>query len=254
MAENGRPRRAEWLISHGEPVYPVSHARAAVRGNSTVDADLVRLEKLMSQTGHFTITRATVAVGAWRENEYGVEAVIPVAGMTAATLPLVYIMPDTYALARQAGVGTTCVSGDGRLTVYARLAPQDTIRLAVIAMFSQETAGITDRPGNVEVTDPDVPALVRLEIPVASKDTLGGVRIGDNIEILEDGTISAKPGGCNHILSGGIVGGSDNHKHNSECMSDLLASEDEVNAALNRALGIDALPGYPDASQGQTGG
>ena len=254
MAKNGKASRADWVISHGEPVYTVAHAKATVRGNSTVDADLAVLEKLTSQSGHFTITRVSVASEAWQENEDGVQAVVPIAGMTSSTVPLAYIFPDTYAEAQQAGVDATCVSGEGCLTIYARMVPKDTIRLAVIAMFSQNTAGLTDRPGNVEVTDPDGPALTRVELPVASKDTLGVVKIGDNIEILEDGTISAKPGGCNHILSGGLAGGSDNHKHNSECMSDLLASEDEVNAALNRALGIDALPGYPDASQGQTGG
>lgn len=45
--------------------------------------------------------------------------------------------------------------------------------------------------------DPDSPSLESYVLPIASEDTLGGVMIGDNVNIDEEGRISVTPEGVN---------------------------------------------------------
>lgn len=236
MAGRTGPTEADWIISRGFPVYAVAHAEATVRGSSTVDADLTRLEERMDGSGRFTVTNVVLNPDAWEETDDGARAVVPLTGASESTVPLVYVFPECLAAARQCGLDSRCTAGSGTLTVYAPMMPKDTIRLAVIAMFAQSVEQNVDvsAPGNT---------VIAYRLPIASKDTLGAVKIGENISISEDGTISAKGGisGCTHVLSGGIA--DQHHKHNEECMQDLIATGDEVNNALDRALGINADSG-----------
>lgn len=233
-------KSAQWVVGpDGAPVYAVAHARATVRGNSTVDADLRRLEEKIDSTGSFTVTDVLINPDAWQEDdEEGLRAVLPVTGATLRTVPLICVEQEDSAVARRCGLKSWCASGEGTVTVYAELVPSGSIRLKILAMFAQSVEA------DIEVSQPDIPMVVNYKLPVATKDTLGGVKIGSGIEVSEDGTITAKNNGCNHILSGGIA--HEGHVHNTECMRDLIASTDEVNDALNRALGIDADPETPD--------
>lgn len=43
------------------------------------------------------------------------------------------------------------------------------------------------------------------ELPIASKDILGGIKVGKNLEIEEDGTLNAKAGGGGGIIEGDTV-------------------------------------------------
>lgn len=239
MAKQAKAKEAHWVVTpRGERVYTVAHAQATVRGNSTVDADLTRLEKQIHSGGSFTVTHAVLNPDAWVEDENGVWAVIPVTGMTEDTLPLVWVEHEDRDTARQCGLQDNCTSGDGILTVWSTMLPKALIRLRILAMFGQQIEH------SVEVERPDTPGLTHYSLPVATKDTLGGVKIGENIDVAEDGTISAKVGsGCNHVLSGGIDDGSNHHVHDDECIQGLLATPGEVRDALNRALGIDADTG-----------
>lgn len=237
MADQVKAREADWIVSRGMPVYAVAHAKATVRGNSTVDADLARLEERAAGTGSFTVTNAVVNVDAWQESADGVSAVIPVTGVTDSTVPLIYVLPQSSDTATYCGLMGKCTASDGIVTINAQITPKDTIELTILAMFSQTIE--TD----INVAAPSAPVLAYYKLPPATKDTIGGVKIGRNIVVDEDGTISAADTavGCKHVLSGaaGPGPGDSHHVHDEECMKDLLATTDEVEDALNRALGID---------------
>lgn len=244
MAKMIKATEAHWIMSRSAsdatetPVYAVAHARATVRGDSTVDADLKSLEDKVNGSGRFTVTTAMVNDDAWQETDGGVMAIIPVEGATSVTMPLIFVIPDYLETAIQCGFGYRCTAADGIVTVYAHSVPAGLIEIIILAMFSQVVET------NVEVSEPSVPVVAYYKLPVATKDTLGGVKIGRNIDVAEDGTISATPGSCSHVLSGGIA----EHVHNEECMKGLVATSDEVNDALNRALGIDSDP-EPEPSE-----
>lgn len=237
MAKQAKAREADWILSQGQPVYAVAHAKATVRGDSTVDADLTRLEEQVNGAGSFTVTNVIVNVDAWQEDDDGVRAVIPVTGATQSTVPLVCVNPDDQAVALQCGLKPHCAAEQGTVTIYAQMIPKDVLSLTILAMFSQTAEK------DIEVSAPEAPTITYYKMPAATRDTLGGVRIGDNIDIAEDGTISVPKttAGCKHVLSG-VVGEGSHHIHDEECMKDLIASPDEVEDALNRALGIDAAP------------
>lgn len=238
-------RRACWVTSaQGEQVYAVSHARAVVRGDSTVDADLSRLEELLDCYGSFTVTNAVVNVDAWEEDSEGVHAVVPVTGITPETLVLARAYADDDSIKSQCGLRDGCLTEAGTVTFYALLPPTDIISFTIVAMFSQSAEK------DIEVSAPETPTIAYYKIPIATAETVGGVKVGGNLEITEDGTLSAKGvGACSHVLSGGIYDGS-HHAHTEDCFKDFVADPEDVMDALHRALGIDTDPEDVPENQG----
>lgn len=243
MTRPTTPNEAYWIQKDGSSVYAVAHAGATVRGSSTVDADLTHLETIIASAGRFTVTDVVINPEAWHEpdaEEAGAAvelcAVVPITGASPDTIPIAIINRDDVAGAIQSGFDSGCRADAGTVTFYAKNIPNIPIRLSIFTMFAQ------NMEKEVEVAGPDAPVVAYYKLPVATSETLGGVKIGKNIDITADGTISAKgSAGCNHILSGGIDDGS-HHTCTEESIRDLVAGSDEVNDALNRALGIDTDP------------
>lgn len=125
-----------------------------------------------------------------REDPEGLEGQrfmeIPVAGITQDTLPMVALMPKSMQVAKKCGLWRTCLSKEGTLRVYAVRDPEEDIEASLTMYMS----GI-DLRGDWAHVDPE--SLVDWSLmPAATATSLGGVKIGRNVAVTSDGTISVK--------------------------------------------------------------
>lgn len=127
----------------------------------------------------------------------GISVDVPIEGVTASMIPLVSVIPSDEMKAKPCRFGGTPSTADGYLRIYAQNQPTEPIS-ASVALLS---TGATTASG---------------EFLPATAARLGGVKIGDGINVTGDGTISV----------------------NSENLVDeIAASEDEGSKIVNKYFG-----------------
>lgn len=125
------------------------------------------------------ITRQDIVIPTtgWAQSdpeEYnGLSVDVPVEGVTADMIPLVALSPKEGKRASKCKMFPSVKSGDGYIRFYAEASPSEPINAS--ATFLLVSSGMVSSGGQL--------------LP-ASADRLGGVKIGENINISDDGTIS----------------------------------------------------------------
>lgn len=105
---------------------------------------------------------------------------IPQEDATENMMPVISLYPTDAHLAKACGMSETSRTLDGKIRVYAGKAPAGEIKATLVLMkaYSGRVSG-GEESGTSYV------------LPTATKTRLGGVKIGDNIEVTPDGTISS---------------------------------------------------------------
>ena len=151
------------------------------------------------------ITGITLPVSSWVEDDtggtYGYRLDAAVEGVTEDHFPSVAIHQESMETAQNAEFSPVVQTLDGALRFRAKAVPAADI-LATAALFTGNGGGTG--PGGSYV------------LPVAAADTLGGVKIGENVGVTEDGTIS--------------IDGAD-------LLDDVAADDSEVTEMLNEVFG-----------------
>lgn len=109
------------------------------------------------------------------EEYEGLSVDIPVEGVTEDMIPIV-IVPQRHIKTIGERKFSPCVkSDDGYIRLYSKASPPEPINATLVLLIT--SGGATGGGGNYQ-------------LPKASADRLGGVKIGENIDVTEDGTIS----------------------------------------------------------------
>lgn len=109
------------------------------------------------------------------EEYEGLSVDIPVEGVTADMIPIVTVPPKQIKTIGERKFSPCVKSDDGYIRLYAKASPTEPINATLVLLI---TSGGTTGGGG------------RYQLPTASADRLGGVKIGENITISNDGTIS----------------------------------------------------------------
>ena len=104
---------------------------------------------------------------------------IPQEDATEAMMPVISLYPTDAHLAKACGMSETSRTLDGKVRVYAEKAPSEEIK-ATLVLMKAYSGRVSGGEGNTSYV-----------LPAATKTRLGGVKIGDNIEVTPDGTISS---------------------------------------------------------------
>ena len=94
--------------------------------------------------------------------------------------PSVSIHKESLKVALEADLCPTILALDGRLQLWARSKPSEEIK-ATLVLYSRKTDAEIGGIGGGTGT---------YELPIATAFSLGGVKIGTNIDVTDDGTIS----------------------------------------------------------------
>ena len=122
-------------------------------------------------------------------------------GVTEEMLPFLTILPGFLEASSACGMLPVCRTLDGVLRVYAEKAPETEIH-ASLALFLSSSGAFIGGGGYI--------------LPTATEDRLGGVKIGDGVDVAEDGTISVDATGA---------------------LESAMATDEEVSAMLNEVYG-----------------
>lgn len=125
----------------------------------------------------------TIPAEGWTEDEdtdgiFGMHVDIPNEAITEEMLPILTILPAYYELAKASTLCGASRTIPGALRVYAQSAPAADIG-ATLALIGGTGTGTTGGGGSGTYV-----------LPVATANTLGGVKIGEGLNIASDGTIS----------------------------------------------------------------
>ena len=110
--------------------------------------------------------------------EYAVFVDVP-AQSTSSMFAKVAIHRDALKTARNAGLCPSVMTLDGAIRFWARTVPADDIAA---------TVELTSAGGMVDGTGPGGGTY---EMPIAGRDRVGGIKVGENLDIADDGTLSA---------------------------------------------------------------
>lgn len=114
----------------------------------------------------------------WKEDSNGMCLEIALDGVNEDMAPMVAILPGYLDIARECGMATACRAVDGGLVVWASKAPAQEIHAALTLTAPGGIPGGGSGTGTSYI------------LPAATKARLGGVKIGENVSVEEDGTIS----------------------------------------------------------------
>ena len=134
------------------------------------------------------------------EEYEGLSADIPVEGVTGDMIPIVIVPPKQIKLIGERKFSPCVKSDDGYIRLYAKASPPKPIGATLVLLC---TSGGIIGGGNYQ-------------LPTASADKLGGVKIGENISITDDGTISV---------------------NSEELASDIVASNEDAEKIITRYFG-----------------
>lgn len=101
---------------------------------------------------------------------------IPQEDVTEEMVPIISILPEYADAAKAAGLNPSCRTLNGKIRLYAELTPKTDIETVLTLL--QASGGAS---GGGSYT-----------LPIATATRLGGVKIGENVNVTEDGTISVK--------------------------------------------------------------
>lgn len=125
--------------------------------------------------GTVYVIDASIESTDWIEGENGFYYEIEDENITSNMMPVVTLSADSLRTAYSAGMYQTAESFDGYVRITTVERPNDTISL---------TCGLYVQ-GNVVISGGDTYVL-----PPATANTLGGVKIGEGVNVTSDGTIS----------------------------------------------------------------
>ena len=150
------------------------------------------------------ITGITLPAAGWVQDDtggaYGYHLDVSVEGVTENHFPSIAIHQESMETAESAGISPVVQTLDGVLRFWAKSVPAADI-LATAALFTGNGGGAGLGGSYV--------------LPVATADTLGGVKIGENVDVTADGTIS--------------IDGAD-------LLDDVAADDSEVTEMLNEVF------------------
>lgn len=109
------------------------------------------------------------------EEYEGLSVDIPVEGVTGDMIPIVIVPPKQIKTIGERKFSPCVKSDDGYIRLYAKASPPEPINATLVLLIT--SGGVTGGSGNYQ-------------LPTASANKLGGVKIGENITISDDGTIS----------------------------------------------------------------
>lgn len=129
---------------------------------------------------HSFTAEIQIPVSAWQAMEDGgYRAAVTIEGVTADHYPIVTVHRASRAAAKGAGLDPAAeTTDDGTLSFVAEAVPDDAIHASVALVA----------PGNTD-TPPDTGGSSYTLLP-ATKSRLGGVKIGDGVDVTPDGTLS----------------------------------------------------------------
>ena len=139
------------------------------------------LAEMVQGVGSIRIQEITLPAEGWTEAEPGGEDYpwvldLPLAGVTETQYPSVSIHKESLEISREAGLCPTVQTLEGSLRFWAMEKPLETM---------EATAALISPRGGF--SGGDVGGL-----PIATANTLGGVMIGENVNVTSDGKISVK--------------------------------------------------------------
>lgn len=111
-------------------------------------------------------------------DDYGYYIDIQVAAATSEQFPSVSLHKSSLEIASKAGLCPTVQALDGKIRFWVRNIPTEDMN-ATVALFIKSGSNNSASGGNT------------YKLPVATAEKLGGVKIGDGINVTEDGTISS---------------------------------------------------------------
>lgn len=122
----------------------------------------------------------TIPASSWQDDTdtdgaYALCADIPQADITEELIPIVTIWPQDQSVAQTCGMSTASRTVEGALRVYAARVPEKEIRASLV-LLGTGSDGSGGGSGYV--------------LPQATRQRLGGVKIGDGVSVQADGTIS----------------------------------------------------------------
>lgn len=134
---------------------------------------------------------------------------IPQADITEEMVPMVSVLPEDLAAAVACGLYPVSRTMSGGLRLYAAAAPASEIQASLVLFLAGSgQAGGGGEGGGTYV------------LPVATTTRLGGVKIGENMNVTQDGTISVD---------------------GDELLDDVAASDEDVQAMLDEAFNSEAF-------------
>lgn len=139
------------------------------------------------------------ASGWTKSNQQGYEGLsvdVPIDNVKEDMIPSVTIIPSSINIASSCGLSSCAMTGNGFVRFYSSSAPTEGIS-ASLALLSASGAENGES----------------YQLPTATKTRLGGVKIGDNVKVAEDGTISID-------------------KQN--LIDDISATDEEANGVINK--------------------
>ena len=191
---NDDPVLAESGVFHDWMLLLMNNVKAVWENSSRADQAISAI-----------IAGITLPASGWVQDDtsgaYGYHLDVLVEGVTEDHFPSVAIHQESMETAENAGISPVAQTLEGILRFWAKSIPAADI-LATAALFTGNGGGTG--PGGSYV------------LPVAAADTLGGVKIGENVGVTEDGTIS--------------IDGAD-------LLDDVAADDSEVTEMLNEVFG-----------------
>lgn len=144
---------------------------------------------LLDNVGTNVIKEITIPTVGWEfdedpsdiDFEYPYKLDLSIAEATEEAVPVVSIHKGSIRAAVEAGLCPSANSLDGVLRFWSNRVPEEEIDVTIV-FLSNGYIGEGGGGGGSYV------------MPIASKDQLGAVKIGENITVQEDGTISVTPG------------------------------------------------------------
>lgn len=122
----------------------------------------------------------SVPADAWHEAEGGGYAArMEIPDFTVKTVPLVAVYPTSETAAKDCGLKSVCESFDGGVIFYAYELPTAVIDLSLLLLRSAKAPVSGGAPIGGDYV-----------LPAATATRLGGVKVGDGVDVQLDGTIS----------------------------------------------------------------
>lgn len=134
------------------------------------------------------------------EEYEGLSVDIPVEGVTGDMIPIVIVPPKQIKVIGERKFSPCVKSDDGYIRLYSKASPPEPINATLVLLI---TSGGATGGGSYQ-------------LPTASADKLGGVKIGENINVTDDGTISV---------------------NSEELVSDIVASDEDAEEVITRYFG-----------------
>ncbi len=142
-----------------------------------IDALISEVFSVAKSAGAGIVKEITIPSNSWAassENPGAYYRDVAVTEAKASQYPIVTIHPESISIAQEAGLSPVCETLEGNIRFSAESSPTNDIS-ATIALISN---------GGV------VAEGIVSHIPIATAETLGGIKIGDGIAVEEDGTAS----------------------------------------------------------------